>query len=115
MFTKAQQLAKVKTPKQKSKSKNKSTNEEQSYLHWLQSQFYPCFVCGSYSNIEYHHIKFKSTDKKRHNKLIPLCWNHHHGRELSPHGNTKQWRETYTMEAQEQRADVIYQDYLKEL
>lgn len=113
-FSKAEQLKHNKKPKAKKVSKSKPTPLEQKYLTWLQSQYhYRCFVCGGYWS-DWHHIKFKSTDKKIHTKLLPLCKKHHTGNELSPHGTPKKWRETYTMEEQNRLADKIYEVFLDE-
>lgn len=114
MYTKGQQTSQNKNKKPSMKNKSKITQEEKEYLNWLQCQDYSCFVCGTFSRIEWHHVKLKSTDKKRHNRLIPLCFNHHHGRELSPHGNAKRWRQKYNMFEQNEKASYIFNDFLKE-
>lgn len=109
MYTKQDQLFKNKKPK--------ITNEEKQYLSWLDENrgAYPCFVCGTRKGIEFHHVKNRSTDKKDHTKLIPLCYFHHRvSRELSPHGNARAWRQTYSIFEQEKRAKEIYEDFLNE-
>jgi len=101
-------------PKYNGKNKKKITDEDKDYLEWLQHQNYKCFVCGKQNGIEWHHVKLHSTDKKNHKRLIPLCGNEHHRLgELSPHGNPKKWRETFSMELQNEFADEIYQEYIK--
>lgn len=107
MLTKEQQTYKAKKPK--------ITKEEKAYLEYLNRNrhTYKCFVCGAMSNIEFHHVKLKSTDKKNHKRLIPLCVRHHHGRELSPHGTPKKWRETYTMKEQNEYAENMYYKYVE--
>ena len=99
-------------PKYNGKNKKKTTDEDKEYLEWLQHQDYKCFVCGKQNGIEFHHIKEYSTDKKNHQRLIPLCFMHHRlSNDISAHGTPKKWRETYTMEQQNEVADKIYQDY----
>ena len=113
MYTKSDQLKKNKTPKVKKVSKNKPTPHEQKYLSWTQNQaHYRCFVCGGYRE-EWHHIKFKSTDKKNHTMLIPLCKEHHHGKILSPHGTPRKWRETFTMKEQNEAGREFYYDFMQ--
>lgn len=106
MYTKQQQLKKIKEPK--------ISQHEKDYLNWLQNQNSTCFVCGTNRLIEWHHVKNKSTDKKRHTVLIPLCIEHHKGNKLSPHGTPKLWRDTYDMQWQEEYAKNIYQEFLDE-
>lgn len=114
MLTKKEQLRHNKTKKPKRVSKNKPTVEEQQYLNWLQSQVhYRCFVCAGFWE-DWHHVKNRSTDKKNHKRLIPLCKKHHVGNELSPHGTPKLWRETFTMEEQNKKADEYYERFLNE-
>ncbi len=114
MYSKADQLKKNKTKKDSKVSKNKPTPLEQKYLTWLQNQrHYRCFVCGGYWD-EWHHIKFKSTDKKNHTMLIPLCREHYHGKILSPHGTPKKWRETFTMKEQNERGREYFYDFTEE-
>jgi len=99
-------------PKPDGKNKKKTTDEDKQYLEWLQSQSYSCFVCGTYDGIEYHHIKEHSSDKKNHKRLISLCVNHHRlSMHMSPHSAPRRWRDTYSMEMQEVRADEIYNEY----
>ena len=101
-------------PKYNGKNKKKITNEDKDYLQWLQEQNFACFVCGKRNKIEFHHIKEHSTDRKNHKRLIPLCGaEHHRCGELSPHGNPKRWRETFSMELQNDFADEIYAEYTK--
>lgn len=104
----------------KRSDKNIISKEDRDYLNWLQNQDYPCFVCGKINPsdpIEWHHVKLRSSDKKDHTKLIPLCGSQHHrlGKQLSPHGSPKVWRETFTIEFQYAFASNIYSDYKKAL
>ncbi len=124
MFTKDEQLKKDKAKKvstfgkkksclKKRNAKNQISKDEKDYLDWLQNQSYGCFVCGQQNGIEWHHVKKFSSDKKNHFRLIPLCGvEHHRLGKLSPHGNAKLWRETYTYEEQLQFAATIHLNYL---
>lgn len=115
MYTKEQQLKKNKQPKRSNKNKPKITQEESKYLTYLASIRFKtkCFVCGT-TGVEWHHVKLKSTDRKNHTCLIPLCFLHHHGSEISPHGTPSKWRQTYTMEEQEETARMYYRVYKNE-
>ena len=116
MLLKKDQLKKVRQTKKPSmKNKTKITEDEKDYLSWLQTFHSSCFICGEIRNIEYHHVKYKSTDKKNHRRLIPLCNEHHQGNKLSPHGTPKLWRGMISMEKQEDMAESIYQLYLRSL
>ena len=99
-------------------NKPKINDDDKAYLEWLDTQRenYGCFVCGRTCCNEWHHIKLYSTDSKNHKRLIALCGEEHHrlGQELSAHGTPKKWRETYSMEEQNEFADKIYADYLAE-
>lgn len=128
MFSKSEQLKKDKVKnvstfgKKKSCLKKKSkksllTKEEQDYLTWLQSRENSvCFVCGKRNfndDLEWHHVKNSSSDKKNHFRLIPLCGHlHHRNGDLSPHGNAKRWRETFSLEMQLIYAAEIHLEYL---
>ena len=128
MYSKEQQLKKVKEKKvstfgnKKSCLKKKSkksllTKEEQDYLIWLQSRENSvCFVCGKRNfndDLEWHHVKQSSSDKKNHFRLIPLCGHlHHRNGDLSPHGNAKRWRETFILEVQLFYAAEIHLEYI---
>ena len=105
MLSKKQQLYKNKEPK--------ISSIEREYLNWLQQQNHNCFVCGISSNIEMHHVKLKSTDKKNHKRLIPLCIEHHKGNILSPHGAPSKWRESISILRQELYADSLYETFLE--
>ena len=128
MFGKNQQLTwnkekKVSTfGKKKSSLKKKSKKsllikEEQDYLTWLQGRENSvCFVCGKRNfndDLEWHHVKNSSSDKKNHFRLIPLCGHlHHRNGDLSPHGNAKRWRETFSLQVQLIYAAEIHLEYL---
>lgn len=105
MLSKKQQLYKNKAPK--------ISTIEREYLNWLQEQNPNCFICSTSMNIEMHHVKFKSTDKKNHKRLIPLCVEHHKGNVLSPHGTPSKWRKTISMLRQELYADSLYESFLE--
>lgn len=128
MFSKQEQLKKDKVKKVSTFGKKKSclkkkskksllTKEEQDYLTWLQSRENSvCFVCGKRNfndDIEWHHVKKSSSDKKNHFRLIPLCGHlHHRNGDLSPHGNAKRWRETFSLEVQLTYAVEIHLEYI---
>ena len=105
----------LKGSKKRLTKKSTITKIEKEYLEWLQNQDYPCFVCGKRNNIEWHHVKENSTDKKNHTRLIPLCGEscHRNGQILSAHGTPVKWRETYSMEEQNHHAKKIYMDFIK--
>ncbi len=86
-----------------------------SYIKWFHEVYQPpCFVCGTFLGIEFHHIKEHSTDKRIDSIAMPLCWYHHHGYELSPHGTPVKFREVYPMELQLKFAADMYECYLAE-
>lgn len=99
-------------PKPSSKNKKKITEIEREYLEWCQWQIKPCIVCGTIENIEWHHIKRDSTDRKKHTSVIPLCEKHHKGStEFSAHGTPKLFRETYSMEFQRELGTEIFKEF----
>ena len=128
MYSKQEQLKKDKAKKVSTFGKKKSclkkkskksllTKEEQDYLTWLQGRENSvCFVCGKRNfndDLEWHHVKNSSSDKKNHFRLIPLCGHlHHRNGDLSPHGNAKRWREIFSLEVQMKYATDIYEEYL---
>ena len=102
-MTKAEQLYKNKSPRVK---------RDKAYLEWFAKQIHKCFICGTTSNIEGHHVKMHSSDPKNDSYIIPLCAEHHrYSHEISPHSNAKAWRETYSYEMQLDYAEKIYQGY----
>ena len=130
-ITKADQLKHNKKPKvstfgtkkykiKKKSSKNVLTLEERAYLNHLDSvrDIALCFVCGKNradDPIEWHHVKNRSSDKKNHFRLIPLCGKkHHRNGDISPHGNAKKWRDLYSYEEQLLYAAKIHLRYLNE-
>ena len=89
--------------------------KEPKYLEWLHNQNPCCFVCGQYNKIELHHVKEHSSDKKDDRVVIPLCGEEHHRNgKLSPHGGTKLWRETFSIEDQRIYAEELYKEYKSE-
>ena len=128
MYSKQEQTKKVKKVKVSTFGKKKSclkkkskksllTKEEQDYLTWLQGRENSvCFVCGKRNfndDLEWHHVKNSSSDKKNHFRLIPLCGHlHHRNGDLSPHGNAKRWRETFSLQVQLIYAAEIHLEYL---
>jgi hypothetical protein len=129
LYSKEQQLKKVKEKKvltfgkkksylKKKSKKNLLTKEEQDYLTWLHNRENSvCFVCSKRrlfdDDLEWHHVKNSSSDKKNHFMLIPLCGHlHHRNGDLSPHGNAKRWRETFSLEVQLSYAAEIHLEYI---
>jgi len=104
-------------PKYSSKNKKLITLSDKKYLEWLQATEYSCMICGKHNGIEWHHVKEYSTDVKNHKRLIPLCGVEHHrlGTVLSAHGTPKKFRDTFSMEFQNQFADEIYSDYTAQM
>ena len=131
MYSKQEQLKKDKVKKVSTFGKKKSclkkkskksllTKEEQDYLTWLQGRENSvCFVCGKRNfndDLEWHHVKNSSSDKKNHFRLISLCGHlPHRNGDLSPHGNAKRWRETFTLEMQMEYATEIHLEYLSNI
>lgn len=114
-YTKAMQLMKNRLkPKVSQKNKPKITQDEKEYLNWLDQMrgSIPCVICNTFKNIEYHHVKNRSTDKKDHKRLIALCMDHHRYNKLSPHNGPRLFRSTYPVEVQNKIADELYQRYL---
>lgn len=113
MYSKEQQLKWNKSNRKPKTKKSKASNDEIAFLNWAKDKKFGCFVCGG-RNTELHHIKLKSTDKKNHYHVIPLCIEHHKGYELSPHGTPTKWREIYTMSQQIEFAECMYGKYKEE-
>lgn len=116
-ISKEQQLKKNRINKKPSmKNKSKINQWDKEYLDWLNDNrdMFTCLVCGTSKAIEFHHVKNKSTDKKDHTRLIPLCMEHHRYSDLSPHGGANKFRETYPLEMQLKFAKAIHKNY-KEL
>lgn len=115
-YSKDKQLKKTRLkPKPSMKNKPKISSQEKRYLSWLQTQNgnVKCFVCGTNNGIEFHHIKNKSTDKKNHKKLIPLCYEHHRTGTPSPHNTPKLFRDMFPIEEQEVVADKLFEEFLE--
>lgn len=121
MYTKQQQLANNKEKPQPQFGKkfykwnNKgykriTTDDELKYLNWLKRQNIGCLVCNS-KDTEIHHIKERSTDKKNHYEVLILCKKHHTGREISPHGNKKEFFRQYPIEYQKTIAKHLLEAY----
>lgn len=48
-----------------------------------------CLICGSYNNIQVHHVFFGNGKRKLSDKykmVVPLCIYHHTGSNLAVHG-----------------------------
>lgn len=90
------------------------TKEEKTYLEWFAQQSLSCIVCGTHFMIQGHHVKERSTDRKNHFQLIPLCSEHHTGNKISPHGAKKAFFNMFPIEAQRTIAFVIYNKFLEQ-
>jgi len=109
-----QKRCRLKGKKPSQKNKPKINDNDREYLDWLQHQQEPCFQCGTFDNIEWHHVKEYSFDSKKHEELIPLCIHHHTGHTLSPHGTPRQWRNMYHIEVQREEARRHHDRYVSE-
>ena len=86
--------------------------KEPDYLRWLHEVKQPtCFVCNIAVGIQMHHIKRYSSDYRDDTKIIPLCYNHHLGNELSPHGTPNRFRELFPIEQQLEYAERLWDEY----
>lgn len=90
--------------------------KEPNYTKWVHKVYQPpCFVCGGFMGIEFHHIKENSSSERIDAIGMPLCWEHHHGGVLSPHGTPVKFREKYPMSVQLESAAKMYSKYKKEI
>ena len=80
----------------KQKKKTKKTKEESDHLNHL--AHHGCVVCGCYG-VEIHHIRING-DKRDHRKSIPLCFDHHRGKEGIHTLGKKEWRIRYGHESE---------------
>lgn len=88
---------------------------DREYLNWVHLQGYGCLICGTHNQIEWHHIKEYSSDKKNHRELLPLCAYHHRlGTDISAHSNAKAFKAKFPMDLQREIAKKIYEQFLKE-
>lgn len=102
-------FGKKKTRINKKSKKSLASNEDREYLQASKEQELSCWVCGCFAH-DRHHVKEFSSDKKNHKQVLPLCKEHHIGKELSPHGTPRKWREKFPIEFQRQEADRYYAD-----
>ena len=122
MYSKSEQLKnnKVKVKKKtmfekkhKMKHKRVATDEDLVYFQWLRSEVRYCIVCNS-PDVEYHHIKKCSNDKKDHSRLICLCKEHHtNSKTMSAHGNKKEFIKLFPLKSQEVLAKRMYDKFLE--
>ena len=96
------------------------TKLEKQYFQWLRSDFRPCIYpnCEA-TDIQYHHLKFNDTDtihtstaKKNHKLVVPVCKNHHTGKECSFHSNKKELSKYFNKESLTIIANRYYQGFL---
>ena len=59
------------------KPKKSKTKAEKDHLNLVAS--HPCMVCNN-QNVNVHHIR-ESGEPRNHFKTIPLCYDHHQGKE----------------------------------
>lgn len=100
-------------PKPTMKNKNKISDIEREYLDYFALSIKPCFVCETIENVQGHHVKEHSTDRKDHTKLLPLCEEHHTGTTFSPHGTPRSWREAYSIEFQREVAEMHFDEFME--
>jgi hypothetical protein len=80
----------LKFPKQGKKPKPGKTKKEREHLNRVVSL--GCVICNKNSNV--HHIRILG-EPRDHFKTIPLCYNHHQGREGIHTKGKKEWRKIY--------------------
>jgi len=54
------------------------TKKQCEHLAWVKEQ--PCVVCGSRDQVAAHHCGIKMGMAKNHMQAIPLCFDHHQGK-----------------------------------
>ena len=105
-------LSKKSQTKRSSRLRDDEAIKEPKYLKWLHEDLQPrCFVCNMRYGIEMHHIKRDSTSKRIDKLILPLCYEHHHGFDLSPHGSPSLFRTEYPMDEQLKFAEKLYNKY----
>lgn len=70
------ELCRVDLSKPEKKKKHSKTKEEKDHLNWVASL--GCVICGCVACV--HHIRILG-EPRNHFKTIPLCYNHHQGKE----------------------------------
>lgn len=73
--------------------KKKASSEDIEYLNYMKSLDLPCAICGGIGE-ELHHLRLDDSDrlhtssgKRDHKLILPVCREHHTGKEASFHGN----------------------------
>ena len=90
--------------------------KEPGYTTWFHEVHQPpCFVCGIFVGIQFHHVKEHSTDERIDSIGMPLCHEHHHGTVLSPHGTPVKFKERYPMDMQYKSAAKMYKKFKERL
>ena len=56
----------------------------------ITNEMYKCLICGSYRNIEIHHIFDDKEKSIKYGLIIPLCSYHHTGSSIAVHGRDGQ-------------------------
>ena len=115
MQTKEEQLYWNKPQKNRNApKKQKIKKDDKEYLNWLNERrgVLKCFICGKTNNIEFHHIKDYSMQKKNHKEVLPLCGiSCHRLGKFSAHGNAKWFKSKYPIEIQRNYAKKLYDRY----
>lgn len=75
---------------------NTPTREQRA--RWEEIRALGCVVCGGWYP-EIHHIETGGGGRKNHDRVIPLCANHHTG-PAGIHQRRKGWQEIYGTEAE---------------
>ena len=108
-----------KTLKKKS-AKKLATDDELDYLQYMKDMDFPCFICDKHDRNQNHHLRFDDTDRlhtssgvRDHTLLVPVCWEHHYGKEASFHGSKYGLAKRYTKEKLISISRKYYEDYLK--
>lgn len=112
MYTKEQQLLKIKSPK--------ISDIEREYLNWLQQQNHNCFVCGISSNIEMHHVTDinRISGKRRvHSRLVPLCISCHRTGKNAIHVLSKEYfyKNIKSLDELLVESNRLYNDFLSSI
>lgn len=96
------------------KLRNKTVNDSQ-YLDRMKNVDFKCLLCSENGN-ELHHVYSNIKGIARNDHLIiPLCSEHHRGKECSPHVGKEAFYKIFSFEELVVIAEHIYQNYLKEI
>jgi len=79
------------------RKRNRAITEEER-IHLLRVKRLPCSICHKAAPSQAHHTDTKMGLKKDHNKVIPLCYEHHQGKKGIHHLGRKTWETAYNSE-----------------